>query len=141
MHGVSPDPSQGTGEGGELVHTLSKETLGSPDASELGSPRCTPPHFDLFNMVVSYKRMALFLEPVADAVELTRFLLRCVCVLACGLVEHHIIYLLLALSSNGRKPESYRSIQCHLLFFIPQLEDARVLSACLCIPQCLLLHC
>uniref|UniRef100_A0A8C4NPI5 Protrudin n=1 Tax=Dicentrarchus labrax TaxID=13489 RepID=A0A8C4NPI5_DICLA len=55
-----------------LLH--SKETPGSPDASELGSPRCTP-NFDLFNMVVSYKRMALFLEPVTDAVELTRFLL------------------------------------------------------------------
>ncbi|XP_076584622.1 protrudin isoform X1 [Chaetodon auriga] len=74
MHSVSQDSSQGAGEGGELVHTLSKETPGSPDASELGSPRCTP-NFDLFNMVVSYKRMALFLEPVADAVELTRFLL------------------------------------------------------------------
>ncbi|XP_044046335.1 protrudin isoform X1 [Siniperca chuatsi] len=74
MHGVSQDPSQGTGQGGEVVHTLSKETSGSPDASELGSPRCTP-NFDLFNMVVSYKRMALFLEPVADALELARFLL------------------------------------------------------------------
>ncbi|XP_070827553.1 protrudin isoform X2 [Chaetodon trifascialis] len=74
MHSVSQDSSQGAGEGGELVHTLSKETPGSPDASELGSPRCTP-NFDLFNMVVSYKRMALFLEPVSDAVELTRFLL------------------------------------------------------------------
>ncbi|XP_068585047.1 protrudin isoform X3 [Cebidichthys violaceus] len=74
MHGVSQDPSHGTGEVGELAHTLSKETLGSPDASELGSPRCTP-NFDLFNMVVSYKRMALFLEPATDAVELTRFLL------------------------------------------------------------------
>ncbi|XP_038570023.1 protrudin isoform X2 [Micropterus salmoides] len=73
-HGVSQDPSQGAGEGGELVHTLSKETPGSPDASELGSPRSTP-NFDLFNMVVSYKRMALLIEPVADAVELTRFLL------------------------------------------------------------------
>lgn len=74
MYGVSQDPSQSTGEGGELVHTLSKETPGSPDASELGSPRCTP-NFDLFNMVVSYKRMALFLQPVTEAVELTRFLL------------------------------------------------------------------
>ncbi|KAM6941898.1 protrudin isoform 2-T2 [Lycodopsis pacificus] len=74
MYGVSQDPSHATGEVGELAHTLSKETLGSPDASELGSPRCTP-NFDLFNMVVSYKRMALFLEPAADAVELTRFLL------------------------------------------------------------------
>uniref|UniRef100_A0A3B4TDF8 Protrudin n=1 Tax=Seriola dumerili TaxID=41447 RepID=A0A3B4TDF8_SERDU len=73
MHsaGASQDPSQGTGE---LVHTLSKETPGSPDASELGSPRCIP-NFDLLNMVVSYKRMALFLEPVADSVELSRFLL------------------------------------------------------------------
>lgn len=56
------------------MHASSKENLGSPDASELGSPRCTQ-HFDLFNMVVSYKRMAFFLEPVLDAVELTRFLL------------------------------------------------------------------
>ncbi|KAF3687357.1 Protrudin Zinc finger FYVE domain-containing protein 27 [Channa argus] len=71
---TSQEPSQGTGERGELVHTLSKENPGSPDASELGSPRCTQA-FDLFNMVVSYKRMALFLEPVVDAVELSRFLL------------------------------------------------------------------
>ncbi|KAM8773320.1 protrudin isoform 3-T3 [Acanthopagrus schlegelii] len=75
MHGVSQEPTQGTGgDGAELVHTSSKETPGSPDASELGSPRCTQ-NFDLFNMVVSYKRMALFLEPVVDAVELTRFLI------------------------------------------------------------------
>lgn len=87
MHSVSQDASQSSGEGGELVHTLSKET--SPDASELGSPRSTP-NFDLFNMVVSYKRMALFLEPVADAVELTRFLLGCVCVSVCGLFGHLI---------------------------------------------------
>lgn len=68
VHGVSQDLSHGTGDGGELVHT---EAPGSPDASELG---CTP-NFDLLNMVVSYKRMALFLEPATDAVELTRFLL------------------------------------------------------------------
>ncbi|CAL9700604.1 unnamed protein product [Knipowitschia caucasica] len=68
------DPSQGPPERGELVHSLSKETTGSQDVSELGSPRSTP-HFDLLNMVVSYKRIVLFLEPVADAVELTRFLL------------------------------------------------------------------
>ncbi|CAJ1053120.1 protrudin isoform X4 [Xyrichtys novacula] len=71
---LSQDPSHGAGEGAELVHSLSKETPGSPDASELGSPRCTP-HFDLLNMAVSYKRMALFLEPITDAVELIRFLL------------------------------------------------------------------
>ncbi|KAM9769897.1 protrudin isoform 2-T2 [Menidia menidia] len=76
MHGPGPsqDPSQAPGERGELLHSLSKETSGSPEASELGSPRCVP-NFDLFNMVVSYKRMALFLEPVADGVELTRHLL------------------------------------------------------------------
>lgn len=80
MHstGVSQDSSQGpTDRGtdrGELVHSLSKETAGSPDPSELGSPRSSP-NFDLLNMVVSYKRIVLFLEPVADAVELTRFLL------------------------------------------------------------------
>lgn len=83
--GAAQDPSQSTGERGELVHTLSKETPGSPEASELGSPRCLP-NFDLLNMVVSYKRMALFLEPVADAVELSRFLLGCV--YACCLLEH-----------------------------------------------------
>lgn len=72
--GVSQDPSHGAGDGAEAVHTLSKETPGSPEASELGSPRSTP-NFDLLNMVLSYKRMALFLEPVTDAVELIRFLL------------------------------------------------------------------
>lgn len=76
MHstGVSQDSSQVPTDRGELVHSLSKETAGSPDPSELGSPRSTP-NFDLLNMVVSYKRIVLFLEPVADAVELTRFLL------------------------------------------------------------------
>lgn len=72
-HGSGESP-HGSGERGELVHSLSKETPGSPDASELGSPRCIP-NFDLLNMVVSYKRMALFLEPVVDAVELIRYLL------------------------------------------------------------------
>ncbi|XP_041838893.1 protrudin isoform X2 [Melanotaenia boesemani] len=72
--GAFQDPSQGSGERGELVHSFSKETSGSPDASELGSPRCVP-NFDLYNMVVSYKKMALFLEPVVDALELVRYLL------------------------------------------------------------------
>ncbi|XP_029914137.1 protrudin isoform X2 [Myripristis murdjan] len=71
---ASQDPSQGAGERGDLMQMSSKETPGSPDASELGSPRSVP-NFDLLNMVVSYKRMVLFLEPVIDAVELTRFLL------------------------------------------------------------------
>lgn len=78
---MAQDSSHAAGDSGELVHTLSKETLGSPDVSELGSPRCTQ-HFDLFNMVVSYKRLVLFLEPVLDAVELVRFLLGCVAALS-----------------------------------------------------------
>ncbi|XP_038127758.1 protrudin isoform X2 [Cyprinodon tularosa] len=73
MHSTG-ETSQGSGERGELVQSFSKENPGSPDASELGSPRC-PPNFDLLNMVVSYKRMAMFLEPVVDAVELIRYLL------------------------------------------------------------------
>lgn len=125
MHGVSQDASQGAGEAGELVHTASKETLGSPDASELGSPQCTK-HFDLYNMVVSYKRMALFLEPVTDAVELIRFLLGCVC-----LSEPHVVH-----SRNG----TFLIVHSLIILFIPQLEDARVLTASLHIPQCLLLH-
>ncbi|KAG7270763.1 hypothetical protein CRUP_019403 [Coryphaenoides rupestris] len=81
MHGAGvsqQDPSsQGAaaGERGELVHTTPRDLPGSPDTSELGSPRSAPPRFDLLKMVVSYKRMTLFLEPATDAVELTRFLL------------------------------------------------------------------
>ncbi|XP_008315501.1 protrudin isoform X2 [Cynoglossus semilaevis] len=71
---ASHDPPQTSWEQTELVHTHSKDRLGSPDTSGLGTPRCTT-HFDLLNMVVSYKRMVQYLEPVADAVELGRFLL------------------------------------------------------------------
>ncbi|KAJ3614189.1 hypothetical protein NHX12_017765 [Muraenolepis orangiensis] len=76
MHGagVSQEPSLAAGERGELVHMSSKDIPGSPDPSEPGSPRSAP-CFDLLKMVVSYKRMTLFLEPVTDAVELSRFLL------------------------------------------------------------------
>ncbi|XP_068606754.1 protrudin isoform X2 [Brachionichthys hirsutus] len=63
MHGPSQEPLQCPGEAAELAHTPSKEV-----------PEC-PRDLDLFNMVVSYKRLALFLEPVTDAAELTRFLL------------------------------------------------------------------
>ncbi|XP_013883305.1 protrudin isoform X2 [Austrofundulus limnaeus] len=66
--------STGSVQEGDLVQTFCKDTPGSPDVSELGSPRCAP-NFDLLNMVVSYKRMTLYLEPVVDAVEVIRFLL------------------------------------------------------------------
>lgn len=118
---MSQESSHGAGERGELVHTLSKETPGSPDASELGSPRCTQ-NFDLFNMVVSYKRMTLFLKPVIDAVELSSFLLGCVCMFVCVLFEHHITYWSVMTGSC-----SFTSV----FTVIPQMEDAAVLSACL----------
>ncbi|XP_035990724.1 protrudin isoform X3 [Fundulus heteroclitus] len=75
------EASQGSGDRAELVPSLYRPQdrrppeLGSPDPSELGSPRCAQ-NFDLLNMVVSYKRMALFLEPVVDGVELIRYLIR-----------------------------------------------------------------
>lgn len=140
MHsaGASQDPSQGAGERGELVQTLSKETLGSPDASELGSPRSSL-NFDLLNMVVSYKRMTLFLEPIADAVELTRFLLGCVCVFVCRLHEHHFshfvcIYIVITDHIHPIILEMSR------LFFISQVEDAPVLSGFPYFPQYFLLY-
>lgn len=110
MHGVSQDASQGAGEAGELVHTASKETLGSPDASELGSPQCTK-HFDLYNMVVSYKRMALFLEPVTDAVELIRFLLGCVC-----LSEPHVVLQLYFMSPLPKRHISNCAFSHHSVY-------------------------
>lgn len=101
---MAQDSSQLTRDGGELVHTLSKENLGSPDASELGSPRCTQ-HFDLFNMVLSYKRMVLFLEPLLDAVELTRFLLGCVLGLSeCSSCVGNSIYIITAYHFSWKMP-------------------------------------
>lgn len=101
---MAQDSSQLGGDGGELVHTLSKENLGSPDASELGSPRCTQ-HFDLFNMVLSYKRMVLFLEPLSDAVELTRFLLGCVLGLSeCSSCVGNSIYIIPAYHFSWKMP-------------------------------------
>uniref|UniRef100_A0A8C1ZMF8 Protrudin n=1 Tax=Cyprinus carpio TaxID=7962 RepID=A0A8C1ZMF8_CYPCA len=41
--------------------------------SDLGSPRVLT--FDLLNMVISFKRMAIFLEPVTDSLEVLRYLL------------------------------------------------------------------
>uniref|UniRef100_A0A3P9K9Q6 Protrudin n=2 Tax=Oryzias latipes TaxID=8090 RepID=A0A3P9K9Q6_ORYLA len=72
--GTCQDPPQGSGGQGELAHS-SKDTPGSADTFELGSPRCSP-NLDLLNMVVSYKRMAVFLEPLVDVVDVIGFLLR-----------------------------------------------------------------
>lgn len=51
----------------------SKDTSSLDSTSDLVSPRTVT--FDLFSMVVSYKRMAIFLEPVTDVVEVLRYLL------------------------------------------------------------------
>ncbi|XP_045546808.1 protrudin isoform X2 [Salmo salar] len=81
--GACQDPCQGgpgVGDRGDdtLVPLPPKDTPGSPTGSpsELGSP--SPRQvatFDLLKMVVSYKRMALFLEPLTDTLELARYLL------------------------------------------------------------------
>uniref|UniRef100_A0A8C8DZ44 Zinc finger, FYVE domain containing 27 n=1 Tax=Oryzias sinensis TaxID=183150 RepID=A0A8C8DZ44_9TELE len=70
--GTCQEPPQGSGGQGELAHS-SKDTPGSADTFELGSPRCSP-NLDLLNMVVSYKRMAVFLEPLVDVVDVIGFL-------------------------------------------------------------------
>ena len=72
--GLSPDPP---GQG-DLGPASSRDVPGSPgDTPGPGSPRSAP-RFDLLGMVVSYRRMALFLEPASDALELSRSLLGCV---------------------------------------------------------------
>ncbi|TSK18074.1 Protrudin [Bagarius yarrelli] len=58
----------------EPSRVSSKDTLSLDSTSDLGGPRAVT--LDLFNMVVSYKRMAIFLEPVNDVVEVLRYLLR-----------------------------------------------------------------
>ncbi|XP_059408945.1 protrudin isoform X6 [Carassius carassius] len=62
------DPSQASGDRAELTQLPSTDST-----SDLGSPRALT--FDLLNMVVSFKRMAIFLEPVTDSLEVLRYLL------------------------------------------------------------------
>lgn len=61
------------GERTEPSQLSSKDTSSLDSTSDVGVPRTV--NFDLFNMVVSYKRMAIFLEPVTDVVEVLRYLL------------------------------------------------------------------
>ncbi|KAB5523673.1 hypothetical protein PHYPO_G00155250 [Pangasianodon hypophthalmus] len=62
-----------TGERTETSQLPCKDTSSLDSTSDLGGPRTVT--FDLFNVVVSYKRMAIFLEPVTDVVEVLRYLL------------------------------------------------------------------
>ncbi|XP_060755137.1 protrudin isoform X2 [Neoarius graeffei] len=73
MQPGSQETLPATGERTEPSQVPSKDTSSLDGTSDLGSPRTVT--FDLFNMVVSYKRMAIFLEPVTDVVEVLRYLL------------------------------------------------------------------
>lgn len=57
----------------KLTQLPAKDSSSIDSASELGSPRALT--FDLLNMVICFKRMAIFLEPVTDTLEVLRFLL------------------------------------------------------------------
>uniref|UniRef100_A0A8C2IKE5 Protrudin n=1 Tax=Cyprinus carpio TaxID=7962 RepID=A0A8C2IKE5_CYPCA len=72
---VSPpqDPAQASGDRAELTQLHAKDASSTDSTSDLGSPRVLT--FDLLNMVVSFKRMAIFLEPVTDSLEVLRYLL------------------------------------------------------------------
>ncbi|XP_053471773.1 protrudin isoform X4 [Ictalurus furcatus] len=61
------------GERTEPSRMLSKDTSSLDSTSDLGGPRAVT--FDLFDMVVSYKRMAIFLEPVTDVADVLRYVL------------------------------------------------------------------
>ncbi|XP_067296854.1 protrudin [Pseudorasbora parva] len=69
----SPHELQQTGgDRAKLAH-LPKDSSSIDSASELGSPRALT--FDLLNMVICFKRMGIFLEPVTDTLEVLRYLL------------------------------------------------------------------
>ncbi|XDV15839.1 hypothetical protein PO909_015819 [Leuciscus waleckii] len=57
----------------KLTQCPAKDSSSIDSASELGGPRALT--FDLLNMVICFKRMAIFLEPVTDTLEVLRFLL------------------------------------------------------------------
>ncbi|XP_041117998.1 protrudin-like isoform X2 [Polyodon spathula] len=97
---AAPEQPQGgaaavTGERGDLAE-LAHGDGGVPELPELHSPK--PQTFDLFNMVVSFKRMEIFLEPLTDTWELVKYLLRWrmpICSLLCCLILN-IVFLTLS---------------------------------------------
>ncbi|XP_051559850.1 protrudin-like isoform X2 [Myxocyprinus asiaticus] len=65
---------QASGDRAELTQLPTKDPSSVDNStSELSSPKALT--FDLLNMVISFKRMAIYLEPVTDTVEVLRFLL------------------------------------------------------------------
>ncbi|KAK9981589.1 hypothetical protein ABG768_001116 [Culter alburnus] len=71
MQCTASSPHESSQMGGEL--TPAKDSSSIDSTSELGSPRALT--FDLLNMVICFKRMAIFLEPVTDTLEVLRYLL------------------------------------------------------------------
>ncbi|XP_016369657.1 protrudin isoform X6 [Sinocyclocheilus rhinocerous] len=67
------DPTQASGDRAELTQLPAKDASSTDSTSDLGSPRVLT--FDLLNMVICFKRMAIFLEPVTDSLEVLRYLL------------------------------------------------------------------
>ncbi|XP_039540789.1 protrudin isoform X2 [Pimephales promelas] len=61
------------GDRAKLTQLPAKDSSSIDSTSELGGPRALT--FDLLNMVICFKRMAIFLEPVTDTLEVLRFLL------------------------------------------------------------------
>ncbi|XP_062865380.1 protrudin isoform X2 [Trichomycterus rosablanca] len=73
MPSGSQESSQGAGDRAEPSQTSSKDTSSLGSSSDLSANRALT--VDLFNMVVCYKRMGIFLEPLTDAAEVLRYLL------------------------------------------------------------------
>lgn len=67
------DPTQASGDRAELTQLPAKDASSIDSSSDLGSPRALT--FDLLNVVICFKRMAIFLEPVTDSLEVLRSLL------------------------------------------------------------------
>lgn len=67
------EPPQASAERPELTQLPTKDHCCTDSASDPGSPRALT--FDLLNMVISFKRMLIFLEPVTDTLEVLRYLL------------------------------------------------------------------
>lgn len=67
------EPPQVSAERPELTQLPTKDHCCTDSASDPGSPRALT--FDLLNMVISFKRMLIFLEPVTDTLEVLRYLL------------------------------------------------------------------
>ncbi|XP_056312386.1 protrudin isoform X4 [Danio aesculapii] len=67
------EPPQASAERPELTQLPTKDPSCTDSASDPGSPKALT--FDLLNMVISFKRMLIFLEPIIDTLEVLRYLL------------------------------------------------------------------